>query len=252
MICAWTVEDFAGYVIDYGTFPEQPRRYFQLRQASPTLASAFPGLPIEDVIRRGLETLVPDLLSRKMPRGETVVTIDRLLIDQGYKPDTVHRFIQGSTHKTIITPAKGVGIGAGGRPISEYVRKTGELYGTHWMIPIPAGRELRHIKHDTNSWKTFIHERLALNDKGALRLYGNKSGEHRLLADHFTAEIPIPTEGQGRRLNEWKIKPSRPDNHFFDDAIGCAVAASYCGCGKAPAPPAAPPRRRMANRFTYL
>jgi hypothetical protein len=38
MVCAWE-EDFTGYVVDYGSYPEQGRRYFSLADANPTLQS---------------------------------------------------------------------------------------------------------------------------------------------------------------------------------------------------------------------
>ncbi|HQL55799.1 MAG TPA: phage terminase large subunit family protein, partial [Phycisphaerae bacterium] len=41
-VCAWQ-EDFTGYVIDYGTFPDQKRLYFTLRDATATLAATFRG-----------------------------------------------------------------------------------------------------------------------------------------------------------------------------------------------------------------
>ena len=37
------------------------------------------------------------------------------------------------------------------------------------------------------------------------------------------------TDGQGRTVQEWKLKPSGPDNHWFDCLVGCAVATSICG-----------------------
>lgn len=37
------------------------------------------------------------------------------------------------------------------------------------------------------------------------------------------------TEGRGRVVDEWKIKPTQPDNHWFDGIVGCAVAASIQG-----------------------
>ena len=39
----------------------------------------------------------------------------------------------------------------------------------------------------------------------------------------------METQGLGRTVREWIFKPSKPDNHWFDCLIGCAVAASMCG-----------------------
>ena len=66
-------------------------------------------------------------------------------------------------------------------------------------------------------------------DKGCLSLFGQKPAEHRLFADHVTAEYRVRTEGRGRKVDEWKLPPSKPDNHWFDCLVGCAVAASMLG-----------------------
>ena len=51
-----------------------------------------------------------------------------------------------------------------------------------------------------------------------------------LFAEHLTAEYRVKTEGRGRKVDEWKIRPDAHDNHWFDGVVGCAVAASMCGC----------------------
>jgi hypothetical protein len=50
-----------------------------------------------------------------------------------------------------------------------------------------------------------------------------------MLAEHLTAEYRVKTEGRGRTVDEWKIRPERSDNHWFDCLVGCAVAASMQG-----------------------
>jgi hypothetical protein len=253
-VCAWGIDDFDGWVIDYGTYPEQSRRYFSLRQATPTLATTFPGLTTEAAIRKGLEKLTEELNATEYRREDgAVMPIDKLLIDQGYLPPVIHAFIRASGQSSQIMPAKGVGIGAAGRPMNEYIRKPGETIGSNWMIPQATNSEIRHVRSDVNYWKTFIHKRLALPNgtKGALTLYGSKSNEHRLLAEHVTAESGIPTEGHGRQLIEWRKRPSNPDNHFLDCLVGCAVAASMLGCGKSIAAPGSRPQRRRRGAGCY-
>jgi hypothetical protein len=56
-----------------------------------------------------------------------------------------------------------------------------------------------------------------------------ESRPHRLLAAHLTAECGIKTEGRGRTVDEWKLRPERNDNHWFDGLVGCAVGASMEG-----------------------
>jgi hypothetical protein len=68
-----------------------------------------------------------------------------------------------------------------------------------------------------------------LGDRGCLSLFGDRPEQHRLFAEHLTAEYRVKTEGRGRTVDEWKQRPERGDNHWFDCLTGCAVAASMQG-----------------------
>jgi hypothetical protein len=161
-----------------------------------------------------------------------VVRIDRCLIDSGYKPGIVHNVRQKIGG--VIMASKGLGIKAGNKPMSTYQRKVGERYGHHWYIPnVNKNSEYPHLAIDTNYWKTFSHERFltAPGDSGSLTLFGNSHAAHKLFADHVaSAETWVKTEGHGRVVFQWDIKPNSPDNHWFDCLVGCCVGASMCGC----------------------
>ena len=85
---------------------------------------------------------------------------------------------------------------------------------------------------DTNYWKSFVHARLAvaMGDRGCLSLFGRQADEHRLLAEHLTAEYCVPTEARGRVVDEWKLRAGGLDNHWLDCLVGCCVAGSIGGC----------------------
>ena len=68
-----------------------------------------------------------------------------------------------------------------------------------------------------------------MGDRGCLSLFGDSPDQHRLLAEHLSAEYRVKTEGRGRTVDEWKMRPERGDNHWFDGLVGCAVAASMQG-----------------------
>ena len=87
-VCAWQ-EDFTGFVIDYGTFPEQTERVFALDGSRRTLGRAFPGAGPDGAIQAGLEKLVSSYLATDFRRGTGLMRIDRLLVDMGYKPGIV-------------------------------------------------------------------------------------------------------------------------------------------------------------------
>ena len=67
-VCAWA-EDFTGYVVDYGTFPDQKRLSFTLRKAQITLQTIYPGMEKEGAIQAGIGTIMSRLSqSRLAPR----------------------------------------------------------------------------------------------------------------------------------------------------------------------------------------
>ena len=231
-VAAWE-DDFTGYVVDYGTYPDQKQAYFTARTATRTLGRKYPQAGKEGAIAAGLKALLDGLLSREWVREDgSVMHVGRCLIDAGYEPDVMHSTIRRSASAAIIMPSLGQGITAANKPISEYSRKRGDRIGYYWWVPsVRRRRLLRTVHIDTNYWKTFIHTRLAVmpDDKGCLSLFGAKPAEHRLFADHLTAEYRVRTEGRGRKVDEWKLPPSKADNHWFDCIVGCAVAASMLG-----------------------
>lgn len=234
VVCAWE-DDFTGYVLDYGTWPDQRRPFFTLRDLRITLASATKGAGVEGAIYAGLEACVGDLLGRRWQRDDgAALAIERLLIDAnwGQSTDVVYQFCRQSPHAALVMPSHGRFVGAASIPFNDYQRKRGDRIGHHWRIPGVVGkRTVRHLLYDTNFWKTFIHARLAvpMGDPGCLSLYGNDQDRHRLLAQHLAAEYRVRTSGRGRELDEWKLRPEGFDNHWFDGVVGCAVAGSLSG-----------------------
>ncbi len=233
-VVAWE-DDFTGYVVDYGTYPDQQRPVFTLREVQKTLARVAPGAGLEGAIYAGLEKLTGEYLARRWRRDDGAeMRIERCLIDAnwGQSTDVVYQFCRQSAHAGLIMPSHGRYVGASSIPFSEYKRKTGERVGHHWRIPNVQGRrQVRHVVIDTNYWKSFVHARLAvaMGDPGSLSLFGRKPAEHQLLAEHLTAEYRVKTEARGRVVDEWKIRAGGPDNHWFDCLVGCAVAASVQG-----------------------
>ena len=234
LVAAWN-DDFTGVVVDYGAYPDQQRPYFTLRDARRTLSAVAPSSGLEGMIYAGLDALTNLMLSRDWRREDGAsLRIERCLIDAnwGSSTDVVYQFCRQSAHAAIVMPSHGRFVGASSQPFSEYKRRPGDRLGHHWRVPnIQGKRAIRHILFDTNYWKTFVHARLAtpMGDRGRLSLFGDKTETHRLLAEHLTAEFRIRTEGRGRTVDEWKLRPERGDNHWFDGLVGCAVAASLQG-----------------------
>ena len=234
VVVAWE-EDFTGYVIDYGAYPDPQRPYFTLRNVRRTLAAAASKTGLEGAIYAGLEALTGRYLARKWRRDDGAeMVIDRCLIDAnwGQSTDVVYQFCRQSPHAAVLLPSHGRYVGASSVPFGDYKRKRGERVGHHWRIPSVQGkRQVRHALIDTNYWKSFVHARLAvpMGDRGCLSLFGGKPELHRLIAEHLTAEYRVKTEARGRTVDEWKLRAGRPDNHWLDCLVGCAVAASVQG-----------------------
>lgn len=233
-VVAWE-DDFTGYVVEYGTYPDQQRQVFALREVQKTLARVAPGTGLEGSIYAGLEKLTETCLAKRWRRDDGAeMRIERCLIDAnwGQSTDVVYQFCRQSAHAGLIMPSHGRYVGASSVPFSEYKRKKGERVGHHWRVPTVQGRrQVRHVVIDTNYWKSFVHARLAvaMGDPGSLSLFGHKPAEHQLLAEHLTAEYRVKTEARGRIVDEWKVRAGGPDNHWLDCLVGCAVAASIQG-----------------------
>ena len=237
----WTIvafdDNFTGWLVDYGAFPDQPRQMFTTRDATPTYRDVYPGAGQEGALTAALQDLVIPALSKRFMRedgGE--LTISRCLIDSGWgeSADPIYNFIRESGHASIIMPSKGVGINATVKPFSEYQRRPGEITSPYeWQIaPIKNKRHIRLFRYDTNYWKSFFRNRLLTSrgDPGSFSIFGDRVTDRtRLLADHLAAEYSVTESAKGRRVDVWKLMPTR-ENHWFDCTVGCMVAASEQGC----------------------
>ena len=234
VVTAWA-ENFTGSVIDYGAWPDQHRREFSLADANPTIQSEFPRAGLEGGLYAALTALTDDLLGREWEREDgAVLKIERALIDAnwGQSTDLVYEFCRESKFAGIVLPSHGRYVGASSKPMTEYRKQPGDRLGFNWMMPsVAKKRAVRHVIFDSNFWKSFVHARLAVptGDKGSLTLYGRIPGTHQLLAEHLTAEYRVKTQGRGRTVDEWKLKPEHHDNHWLDCLAGCAVCGSMLG-----------------------
>ena len=78
-------------------------------------------------------------------------------------------------------------------------------------------------------WRARSQDPAPTTARMCLSLFGDKADQHRFLAEHITAEYRVKTEGRGRTVDEWKLRPEASENHWLDCLVGCAVAASIQG-----------------------
>jgi hypothetical protein len=236
VVTAWE-DDFTGYILDYGSFPDQQTPYYTLGNARITLASVFKGAALEGQLYGGLDVLTTALCSREWPRDDGAgLRIDRCLIDANWpdSTDSVYRVCRQSAHSAVLTPSRGRYVGASSTPLTEWAKQEGERRGLNWILrPTPAYKSIRLAQYDTNFWKSFVATRFstAMGDKSALTLFGAKPDEHRMLADQICSEFRVRTQRMGstREVDEWKRKSGQVDNHLWDCLVGTAVAASIQG-----------------------
>lgn len=258
-LCAWE-DDFTGYVIDYGAYPDQERAHFALHSARRTLQQvAEPGSGLEAALRAGLEATVGFLCGKKeWPREDgSMMRPNQGLIDSGWKSDVVAPFCRHSPHAAILLPSKGRGFRAIDVPMQYLKKQPGERRGpgVPWRILRPyEGTAVRRLEFDSNYWKTFTAQRLRarLGDRESLTIFGPsaQSGQHQLFAEHLTSEYAVQAEARGNKIDEWLLRPNR-DNHWWDCVVGCTVAASVAGVFLGPrAAPAALKRQRQ--RVSYM
>lgn len=253
----WTVVAYlpigTGFILDYGTYPDQGRRYFMKSQATKTMAKAHPKIGLDGAIAKSLETLLLDLLNREFSSENSERAphdIDVIGVDTGHNPKVVNRVIallsKDRKYRNRITGTRGFGVGPQDTPFAERKLKDGEFLGNNWkQVPTPKdSAPLVHI--DTNFWKTVTNDRFAtgIGDTGSLTLFHHN--DHQLFSEHMTAESSTETNGKGRTVYVFKLLPGR-DNHWFDNVVTCGVLASIVGCDTPATPGDAETRQHVPD-----
>lgn len=232
-------ESYGGQVLDYGAWPDQMAARFSGTDPYRTLTQRFPGKPLEARLFAGLEELAGHVLGRDwLPQGGGLpMRVGKCLVDAGWgeQTDTVHAWARQSAFANIVTPSKGVGIGAKKTPFSQWAKRDGERAGAGWRLTGQGRGRLCLI--DTNWMKSFVAERLRTpaGAKGGLTLFGSDYSGHALLGDHLASETPVTVTAGNRRVDEWQLNPGRPDNHWLDCAIMATAAAGVLGLRYDPA-----------------
>lgn len=224
---------FTGHICDYGAYPDQHADYFTKATVRQKLMACEKAERFEEAIFSGLGSLASQLLSREWTREDgSTQKIERCLIDAhwGEVTEIVRVFCKSSTHAAILVPSFGIYIGARTLPMSEKAIHPGDKAGTNWMMPKPKPGKVRHVSHDSNYWKTFLHSRFAQapGGQGCFSIFGAPE-DHQMLGEQVTSEFPVLTRGRGRELNEWQLRPGGTDNELLDIFVGCCVAGSIGG-----------------------
>lgn len=270
-VWAWE-SDFTGYLIDYGTFPDQRAKYFQHTMLPAPLEKYFPGRDEPATIVAGLDGMLfghddtnfVGILNREWMRSDGVpVRVEKMGIDaNGEYSKNIKQFVRTHQSGSILYPSFGRGIRATEPPISRWKRSKARSGQEEWIDTKDTPGDPIGTTFDANYWKTQFHKKIGLDDgsQGAIRFFvvNDSSGRpdetfHRMLTDHCVAEKPKEAICGTRVVYEFPQK-FKGDNHYYDCAVGSMVAASKSGISSVTAaPPAAKPLSladyaRMAGR----
>ena len=246
-VTAWA-SDFTGYVIDYGTWPKQTRKKFA--KGDKGLYTMGGDAERKDgVIQAGIVSLLKELTATVWDvegdsDGAEHRTIDKILVDGGYKPGIVENAIRLAFGRSNAAfPSRGKAVRASQLPMADWKPKPGERKGDRWIIGRPPGRGIT-VTFDTNYWKVQLHDafRIAPGNRGGLTLWGRDPERHRMFSEHLNGESAKLVESDGKAVYEWIDTPR--DNHLFDCMVGCMVAASLVGIKTLEEQAARPTRRR--------
>lgn len=232
VVSAWSA-NFGGGVIDYGTFPGQPLSYFTQEGAPRPMSIEFPDMDEDAVLLASLDRTVDGMLARVFAReDQRELRIGKLLVDVkwGEKNRLLRAWCRRHPqHGRLLHAAQGIGIGAASIPMADY-RKDGAQPGLHWRNgPVKNGDIW--ISIDTNWWKSTTARKLLspIGTAATWSLFGHDPAVHALFADHCCSEEPIEVTARSRTVNEWRLKPGRSDNHWWDCLVGSAVGGSMLG-----------------------
>jgi hypothetical protein len=228
LVAAWG-PSLRGHVLCYGTYPEQPRSYFTLRDAKKTLAKVAGVGSKEAAIDAGLPIVAREVLGREFIRenDDAVLKCSVLLIDANWAQtrNVIRDYARRSPWGPRVMPSHGRFVGATSGDNFDKKPEKGERSGANWRTE--TRERVRHLVFDANAWKSLVAEKIKLpsGESSSITIH---AGRHDLLSDHWTAEYPLRSESKLRVAEEWKLIPGR-DNHWWDSIVGAAVGASYHG-----------------------
>jgi len=245
--------DFTGYVIDWGSYPDQKRRYFTMSEARNTIFDACPGAEYLGALEAALHALMDQLENRTYAtRSGQEYSLGVGMIDAAYGTSTNTVFSTCDQRSgRLWFPSFGRGHGAKKKPFSEFKTDDQEWWGPNARMPLLEKVERNHLYflYETNFWKSFFagHWGIASGDPGAFTFF---EGNQEMPADHYHAEKMTLVKTPDREVGEWDLKMSTLDNHLFDCGVGCCVGGVYLGATCRGLEPAKRKARRKKRRLT--
>lgn len=247
MVCAFA-KDFSGWIVDYGTWPDQRRPVFYKSDLAATIGQQMPAAAWEEAFVHAHRELEKALLTEWDTTSGATRPVDLLLkdwSDGGQKP-RIESQIAASPNRSRIRASKGFAPRPGRKPVHLWGDQHRDRHnGSYWVerrseTPV-------NVQYDVNQWKSHAARRLLTTPgaPSAVMLPGSDEREHRLLAEHLTAETPKAITYDGAAGVAWELIVGR-NNDWWDCFVGCCMAASMLGCGVGSEKPAAKQQRTFA------
>lgn len=238
-------EHFGPTVVAYGTWPDEPRPHFSMRDSRKSIRAATGADSEAAAVQQSVQECIDMIASRQWLNEQGVATpVERIGVDSkwGKYIDEVFAACRQSPHKDITLPTQGHGYGIKDQKrIEDHKPLPGNRQGIGWRLnrnPKACTRGLPWLLIDTNRWKTFLHKAMTTKPgtSGALMFNGKWKKDsrektmqrHRLLAEHLLSEKPQELEDKktGRTAVEFTKPPPGQDNHWLDNVTSaCAMAA---------------------------
>ena len=234
LVAAWE-DDFTGYVIDYGAYPDQRRPYFTLRDARPTLSEVAKGAGLEGSIYAGLEELTGQFLGREWRTRRRGRHADRTLSDRRQLG-----LVDGGD-LPILPPKRPCGFTpAQSRPVRRRIERAlfriqaenGRSGGAQLANPQrtgQAGRPPRGLRHQLLEIVCLFPPGGVHGRPGLPVDFWRPAGVTPPVCRAHHGRVSRETEGRGRTVDEWKPRAAAVENHWLDCLVGSAVAASIQG-----------------------
>jgi len=212
----------APYVVDYG------RVEVEIGSSS-----------VESAILSALRAMRSRVAEGWSTSAAGTVTPTVCWVDEAYQTDVVRAFCAEDASKGVWFPARGMGwqqrkTGEAQTTYRAPQRKTAvvAIIGVGWhIVRLPRARGLRAAHVSADHWKTWLHERFALEpDKpGAASIYRTTSpSDHLPFLRHLTAERRVAEQKPGVGVVVRWENPTGRNNHWLDSTC-LAVAAGHYG-----------------------
>jgi len=224
------------YIIDYGTFPPQEGALWKKDSLLRPISRVYRDIPeVKLRVQQALKDFIEDFGDRVYTRADGIQLQNNVIMidSSGRMMEEVLKVARESKHRAIITPAFGFYYGAKDKPISEKNYSAACTRYHHCVLLPSADRMGMSLHIDVNYFKLKVHEgwKARAGLPGSMSLFEPEwPGQHNLLSDHCTVEVPIKDfwEKENRTVYIWKNN-SRRDNEYFDNIVNCL--AGLCKLG---------------------